>query len=283
LQSVSKFTFDNNVYFEFHPSFFCVKDPMSGATFLKGQHNHGLYSLSPPQLSLPSPHAFMGIQTSLDGWHSRLGHPSLRLVRQVVSQNNLALLRTKPSVVCHACQLGKSHQLPFHLSSSVFAHPLDLFSLMYGVLPLFLQLMEISTTFVLLMTSVNLFGFTLVVAKSDVITVFQKFQVHVERLFNRKIKAIQTDWGGEFRKLNLFLAKCGIAHRLSCPHHHKQNGSVERKHRHIVDTGLTLLAAASMSRKYWDEAFTTTCFLINRIPSPVLKKKKKKKSLPSLI
>ena len=66
LMSVSKFTSDNNVYFEFHPSFFCVKDPMSGATLLKGQHNHGLYSLS-PQSSLTSPHAFMGIRTSLDG------------------------------------------------------------------------------------------------------------------------------------------------------------------------------------------------------------------------
>uniref|UniRef100_A0A2N9GPU0 Integrase catalytic domain-containing protein n=1 Tax=Fagus sylvatica TaxID=28930 RepID=A0A2N9GPU0_FAGSY len=66
-------------------------------------------------------------------------------------------------------------------------------------------------------------------------------------LFVRKIKAIQTDWGGEFRKLNPFFAKCGIAHRLSYPHHHKQNGFVERKHRHIVDTSLTLLAAASMS------------------------------------
>ena len=76
---------------------------MSGATLLKGQYNHGLYSLSPPQSSPTSPHAFMGIQTSLDGWHSRMGHPSLRLVHQVVSQSNLALLRTKPSIVCHVC------------------------------------------------------------------------------------------------------------------------------------------------------------------------------------
>ena len=73
--------------------------------------------------------------------------------------------------------------------------------------------------------------------------------------------------------MNPFFAKCGIAHRPSYPHHHKQNGFVERKHCHIVDTSLTLLATASMSHKYWDEAFTTTCFLINRIPSPVLKNK----------
>ncbi len=33
------------------------------------------------------------------------------------------------------------------------------------------------------------------------------------------------------------------------------------------------MATASMPLKYWDEAFTTTCFLINRLPSPVLQNK----------
>jgi hypothetical protein len=56
-------------------------------------------------------------------------------------------------------------------------------------------------------------------------------------------------------------------------HTHQQNGSVERKQRHIVETGLTILANASMPLCYWDEAFTTTCFLINRLPSLVLHNK----------
>ncbi|KAL6322290.1 hypothetical protein AAG906_005259 [Vitis piasezkii] len=57
--------------------------------------------------------------------------------------------------------------------------------------------------------------------------------------------------------------------RISCPHTHQQNGVAERKHRHIVENGLTLLARASMSFKYWDESFRTTVFLHNRLPSPV--------------
>jgi hypothetical protein len=83
LLSISKFTANNNVYFEFHPSYFCVKDPMLGTT-LHGKHSQGLYSLSHPQSS-SSPSAFMGIRISLNGWHSWLGHPSLRIVHQVVS------------------------------------------------------------------------------------------------------------------------------------------------------------------------------------------------------
>jgi hypothetical protein len=54
------------------------------------------------------------------------------------------------------------------------------------------------------------------------------------------------------------------------PTHHQQNGSVERKHHHIVETSLTLLAHCSAPLTYWVEAFQTVCYLINRLPSPIL-------------
>lgn len=57
---------------------------------------------------------------------------------------------------------------------------------------------------------------------------------------------------------------------MSCPHAHQQNGSAERKHRHIVEVGLSLLAHASMPLKFWDEAFLTAVYLINRLPSRVI-------------
>jgi hypothetical protein len=92
----------------------------------------------------------------------------------------------------------------------------------------------------------------------------------VERQFDRKILAMQTDWGGEYQSLNTFFKCVGIAHHVSCPHAHQQNGSAERKHRHIVEVGLSLLAHASMPLKFWDEAFATAVFLINRLPSKVI-------------
>jgi hypothetical protein len=52
---------------------------------------------------------------------------------------------------------------------------------------------------------------------------------------------IQTDWGGEYHKLHNFFQTTGIHHRLSCPHTHKQNSTVKRRHQHIVEIGLTLL------------------------------------------
>jgi histone deacetylase 1/2 len=105
---------------------------------------------------------------------------------------------------------------------------------------------------------------------SDVYQAFLNYQQYVERKFDRKIITMQTDWGGEYEKLNGFFQKVGITHHVSCPHAHQQNGSAERKHRHIVEVGLALLANASMPLKLWDEAFLTTTFLINLLPSKVL-------------
>jgi hypothetical protein len=41
----------------------------------------------------------------------------------------------------------------------------------------------------------------------------------------------------------------------------------ERKHQHIVEMGLALLANASMPLKYWDQAYLTITHLINRTPT----------------
>jgi hypothetical protein len=65
----------------------------------------------------------------------------------------------------------------------------------------------------------------------------------------------------------------GITHHVSCPHTHQQNGSAECKHRHIVETGLALLAHAHIPLKFWDEAFLTATYLINRLPTRVVDNK----------
>jgi histone deacetylase 1/2 len=98
--------------------------------------------------------------------------------------------------------------------------------------------------------------------KSEVFQKFHDFQNLVERQFDKKILAIQTDWGGEYQKLSAFFQHIGISHHVSCPYH---NGSAERKHHHIIEVGLSLLAHTSMPLKFWDESFITATYLINRL------------------
>lgn len=59
-------------------------------------------------------------------------------------------------------------------------------------------------------------------------------------------------------------------HRFTCPHTSHKNGSVERKHKHIVDMGLSLLAQSHMRYCYWDHSFTQVVYLINKLPTSTL-------------
>jgi len=81
--------------------------------------------------------------------------------------------------------------------------------------------------------------------KSDALFGFKQFKSLAELQFNEHLKSIQIDLGGEFC-ISLYLSELGVIHRLYCPHTHHQNGVVERKHRHIVELGLSLLSHASL-------------------------------------
>ena len=100
---------------------------------------------------------------------------------------------------------------------------------------------------------------------------FYSFKPMLSVSLTLKSNVFNLTGGGEYQKLhNQFFKNLGIAHHVSCPHTHQQNGSAERKHRHIVETGLALLAHASVPIKFWDEAFLTATYLINRLPTRVL-------------
>lgn len=87
---------------------------------------------------------------------------------------------------------------------------------------------------------------------------------------NRQLKVLQIDNGGEFLALKSFHAEQRIAHHRSCLYTHQQMGTVERKHRHIVDLGISLLTHANMPLHFWYYVFSTTVFLYNRVKLSVL-------------
>lgn len=81
---------------------------------------------------------------------------------------------------------------------------------------------------------------------------------------------LQTNCGKEFLALTPFLESSGSKIRYLCPYTHQQIGVVERKHRHLVDTAMSMLCHASMPLKFWDEAIISACYLINILPSSML-------------
>ena len=203
--------------------------------------------------------------------HSRLGHASSPVVKSVLSRHKLSFSSesNNSGVICDACQMAKSHQLSYPKSNSVSSKPFELvFTDVWGPAPTSVGRHSYYISFIddfSKFTWIYLLRF-----KSEVFQCFRDFQNMVERQFSHKILAVQSDWGGEYQSLNAFFKRLGIAHHVSCPHAHQQNGSAERKHRHIVEVGLSLLAHASMPLKYWDQAFLTAVFIINRLPSKTI-------------
>jgi histone deacetylase 1/2 len=268
LLSVHRFTLYNHVFIEFHPFFFLIKDQATQRILFRGPCRGGLYPLMPNSYE-SSKQAFITIKPSSTMWHRRLGHPSSFIVQQVLRRNKIAYTPDTTPYVCDSCQLAKSHQLPYPISTSRSTVPLEqVFSDVWGPAPLSAGKHAYYVSFI---DDFSKFTWIYLLKKrSDVYQAFLNFQQYVERKFDRKIITIQTDWGGEYEKLHAFFQTAGITHHVSCPHAHQQNGSAERKHHHIVEVGLALLANASMPLKYWDEAFLTATFLINLLPSKVI-------------
>ena len=44
-----------------------------------------------------------------------------------------------------------------------------------------------------------------------------------------------------------------------------------RKHRHVVETSIDLLYHAKIPLQFWDDAFQTACYIINRFPTSTIK------------
>jgi len=210
------------------------------------------------------------VSSTADVWHRRLGHPSSRILGSLVSNNKVACTSRVFNFNCSSCPLGKASRLSLGLTGHKTCAPLELvFSDVWGPSPM------LSTDgyryFVIFVDAYTRYiWFFPLAVKFDVFKIFLQFQALVERQFTTKIKSVRTDWGGEYRKLNTYFKTIGIHHHLICPHTHEQNGTVERRHRHIVETGLTLRGQCKAPLKFWSYAFETTIYLINRMPTAVL-------------
>ncbi|KAK9053678.1 hypothetical protein SSX86_024752 [Deinandra increscens subsp. villosa] len=89
------------------------------------------------------------------------------------------------------------------------------------------------------------------------------------------VKRVRCDNGGEFTSKSMtdFYAKQGILLETTCPHTPQQNGVVERKHRHLLEMARALRFEANLPKRFWGECILTAAYVINRLPSKVLKHK----------
>nr|GEZ55553.1 hypothetical protein [Tanacetum cinerariifolium] len=224
-------------------------DESTHTTLLTGPSKHGLYTITLPQLKSINKVSFLVVQASPTIWHRRLGHPH-RLLRSMLSNFSLPVTNKSLSRLCNSCPLGKSSKLPLFEYGFRSNNILDLvYCDVWGPAPLLS--FEGHRNFLLCVDHHSRYMWIYHLAqKFDVYSTFKSFVQMVERQFTTKLKNVQTDWGGEFRNLVSFFSSLGIIHRRSCPHTSGQNGFVERRNRHVVETGLTLLAQACVPQRF---------------------------------
>lgn len=275
LLSISQFLKDNAAFIEFHASCYFVKELNTNRVLLKGVLKDGLYQLDLEQVLQNSSqdhssinatcHNIISVNKDALLWHQRLGHPCSLTLSHVLKQcginKNISDLK-----FCEACKFGKMHQLNF---PSVVHHSTKPFEIVHGDVwgPASVVSNEGFWYYLVLVDDYTRFAWIFPLAtKSEVANLILQHIKFLERQFNTKVKALQCNMGKEFTVLHKFFKDLGIQIR----HTHQQNGLVERKHRHITETGLTLLAQSGLPMSFWWSSFHTATFLINRLPTPVL-------------
>jgi len=256
LISVHHLTKHNNVFVELHPLYFFVKDKHIEMILLRGTCSNGVYTFPKPMVpSSLKVLAYVHERTSTDGWHKCLNHPSPKIVAHLVKSFSLPVSSSKLSSLCNSCSINKAHQLPFRPNSLKSQTPLDLvYTDVWG--PASSTGIDGSRYYLIFIYHFNKYiWFYPMVKKSDISTIFPKLKKVVETRFQTKIKSLYSDNGGEFITLRSFLSHSGISHYTTAPHTPQQNGVAERRHCHLVETGLTLLHDANLDLSYWPHAF----------------------------
>ena len=131
-------------------------------------------------------------------WHLRLDHSNCQALKLVLNHCNFKFPVKDELPFCSASCMGKIYRFPSKLSQTVYNSPLELiYSDLCGAAP-----MNSPCQFRYYMSFVDAYSrFTWIYFlrnKYDALSVFKQFKSLVELQFNKKIKAIQTDSGGEF-------------------------------------------------------------------------------------
>jgi hypothetical protein len=87
--------------------------------------------------------------------------------------------------------------------------------------------------------------------------------------FDTSIRVFRADSPGGYLSdaLHQVLAEQGTLAQYSCPGAHAQNGVVERKHHHLLETARALMISSFVPPHFWADTVSTVTYLINIYPS----------------
>ncbi|KAI3712580.1 hypothetical protein L1987_71139 [Smallanthus sonchifolius] len=248
-----------------------LQAPSLSSPLVLGDLLNGLYLLNPNKLFSIIVDSFSHCNSvvSLKLWHTRLGHLSLYKLKQL----NVFTGAYDCSIEdCSICPKARHHKLPFASSSISSSQMFDLIhidtwgpyrSTFDGYKNLTIVDDFTRTTWTHLLTT-----------KGNAFTILQGFIEMVETRFSTKVKRVRSDnafeLGSGVHHAEYFKQK-GIIHQTTCPGVPQQNGVVERKHKHLLETARAFMFQSNLPITFWGECVLTSTHFINISPHGFLR------------
>ena len=164
-----------------------------------------------------------------------------------------------PQSICQVCHYAKQHKQSFPASTSCTTHLFELIHVdLWGPYP-----HSTYNGYKYFLTIVDDYSRAiwthLLATKSNAFPILKSFITFVQTQFQTTIKTIRSDNGMEFYDTAAiaFYTSHGIVHQTSCTATPQQNGVVERKHKHLLETTEALSFQSKIPVQFWGESLLT--------------------------
>jgi hypothetical protein len=247
-----------------------------GETFLQANNQIDLMVIQ--TANKPGPRAFMASEAEkAELWHRRFGHAGLDSLAKIAQEGLVEGMPVRTGSfkkirdeVREPCVLRKQTRKSFPASKRESQGPMDLIhtdvcrpmqTKTPGGRRYFVSFTDdYSRSAVIQLLS----------DKNQVQDALEAFVNTMETHFDRKVKAIQSDRGGEFwNKEMTDTARAKGSSTGTNPYSSQENGVAERLNRTLMEKGRAMLQDAGLGTEYWGEAVLTASYVRNRTVSSV--------------
>lgn len=206
-------------------------------------------------------------------WHRRFGHRDPTIIGDILHKDLAIGLKASDCGVhepCIECMKGKMSRISFPKKSNTkSSQPLDLIHADVGCVldtpspsgtKYFLTMIDDYSRYI---------EIYFMKQKSETAGYIKEYVKKMETQFERKVKKIRSDQGGEFSSKDLmaFYKSEGIQAQFTAGYSPQQNGVAERRNRHLIEMARCMLLDAGMEKCYWPEAVNTAAYLQNVLPT----------------
>jgi hypothetical protein len=205
-------------------------------------------------------------------WHYRMGHLNFKDLSSMHQKNMVTGLPRIhiPEEICEECVKSKQHRGSF--SKDAVSKTKSTLEVVYSDVcgPMQVDSYGGNKYFVSFIDDFSRKMWTyLLNKKSEVLGIFKKFKLLVERQSGNKLKTLRTDGGGEYVSHDFadFCESEGIIHEVIPPYTPQQNGSAERRNRTIMNMVRCMLKGKNLPKELWGEAVSTATYTLNMCPT----------------